>query len=616
MAVVQISRIQLRRGKKLSGEGLPQLASGELAWAIDAQELWIGNGAVGEGAPSVGNTRLLTEVDNLLDFGTYIYKDGDSIIQTGLDTNYPVVRTLQSRMDDMVSAAGYGIVSDTIDQTTLIQHAIDNLFLENATTGVKSRVTLVFGPGQYSFSSTIYLPSYVTILGAGMQKTVFNYTPTFNITGSTTGTSAVLTTVNATSAMVGYIVAGPGIPTNTTVTTVVVGVSLTLSNNTTLLQSSVGFTVTNPAPAFEFINDTSTTSLRKTAVGIEYNLQPKFCSLSEFTLTTSAIMSTAFSMYSVRDSEFKNIELSGNLDLVNGTSKAVELKAFSSVVTCQRNSFINVTAKGYINDVYAEQDIFNNLFSDCKFLTSMYGIQFGNFVMNPVKTSRPVGYEYGPRKNIIENCYFDTINREGILITNGTGNRSRGNTFSNVGNDNSNYLNSYNQIKFISEGNSSIQDNFDRSETYDFIETTHTISPTDLSHENYLLPYKREVSGKVQFTEKETRTLPVTYSPTSFTNLFRIPVDASMSLDINYILESTSYTQMRKGKLSISYDVNTSTVQISDDYDYTGTALGNDNITFNASIVSGCIMIVYKNTNTNDTILSPSKFTYSYSALS
>jgi hypothetical protein len=91
-----------------------------------------------------------------------------------------------------------------------------------------------------------------------------------------------------------------------------------------------------------------------------------------------------------------------------------------------------------------------------------------------------------------------------------------------------------------------------------------------------------------------------------------------MSFDINYILESTAYTQMRKGKLSISYDVNTNTVQISDDYDYTGTALGDDNITFNAStlIVADCIMIVYKNTNTNDTTLVPSKFTYSYSALS
>jgi hypothetical protein len=541
MAVVQISRIQLRRGKKLSGEGLPQLASGELAWAIDAQELWIGNGAVGEGAPSVGNTRLLTEVDNLLDFGTYIYKDGDSIIQTGLDTNYPVVRTLQSRMDDMVSAAGYGIVSDTIDQTTLIQHAIDNLFLENATTGVKSRVTLVFGPGQYTFSSTIYLPSYVTILGAGVQKTVFNYTGT--------------------------------------------------------------------GKAFEFINDTSTTTVRKTAVGIEYNLQPKFCSLSEFTLNTTLISATALSMYSVRDSVFTNIELVGNLDLVTGTSKAIELKAFSSVVTCQRNSFVNVTAKGYINDVYAEQDIFNNLFSDCKFLTSMYGIWFGNFVMNPVKASRPVGYEFGPRKNIIENCYFDTINREGILITNGFGNRSRSNTFKDVGNNaGGNATNIYNQIKFISEGNSSSQENFDRSDPFD--------STADISHGNYGLTYKREVSGKIQFTETETRTLPVVYSPTSFSNLFRIPVDASMSLEITYILESTANTQMRRGKLSISYDINTSTVQISDDYDYTGTALGNDNITFNASIVSGCIMIVYKNTNTNDTTLVPSKFTYSYSALS
>jgi hypothetical protein len=611
MAVVQISRIQLRRGKKLSGEGLPQLASGELAWAIDAQELWIGNGAVGEGAPSVGNTRLLTEVDNLLDFGTYIYKDGDSIVQTGLDTNYPVVRTLQSRLDEMVSAASYGIVSDTINQQTLIQHAIDNLFLENATTGVKSRVTLVFGPGEYTFNSTIYLPSYVTILGAGIQKTKFNYTPTtFNITGSTTGTSAVVTTANATSAMVGYVIVGTGIPTNTTVTTVVVGVSLTLSNNTTLLQSSVGFTVIDPAPAFEFINDTSTTSVRKTAVGIEYNLQPKFCSLSEFTLTTSAIISTALSMYAVRDSEFKNIELIGNLNLVTGTSKAIELKAFSSVVTCQRNSFINVTADRYINDVYAEQDIFNNLFSDCKFLTSMYGIRFGNFVMNPVKASRPVGYEYGPRKNIIENCFFDTINREGILITNGFGNRSRGNTFKDVGNNaGGNATNLYNQIKFISEGNSSSQENFDRSNPFDTTE--------DLSRGNYVLTYKREVSGKVQFNETETRTLPLIYSPTSYSNLFRIPVDASMSLEINYILESTSYTQMRKGKLSISYDVNTNIVQISDDYDYTGTADGDNNITFNAStLVANCVMIVYKNTNTNDTTLVPSKFTYSYSALS
>jgi len=58
VAVVQISRIQIRRGQKNTGTGLPQLASGELGWAIDSQELYIGNGAVSEGAPAVGNTNI------------------------------------------------------------------------------------------------------------------------------------------------------------------------------------------------------------------------------------------------------------------------------------------------------------------------------------------------------------------------------------------------------------------------------------------------------------------------------------------------------------------------------------------------------------------------------
>ena len=35
MAVVQISSIQVRRGQKNIGSGLPQLASGELGWAVD-----------------------------------------------------------------------------------------------------------------------------------------------------------------------------------------------------------------------------------------------------------------------------------------------------------------------------------------------------------------------------------------------------------------------------------------------------------------------------------------------------------------------------------------------------------------------------------------------------
>ena len=57
MPIVQISRIQHRRGKATD---LPQLAAGELGWSVDDQKLYIGNGTVADGAPAVGNTEVMT----------------------------------------------------------------------------------------------------------------------------------------------------------------------------------------------------------------------------------------------------------------------------------------------------------------------------------------------------------------------------------------------------------------------------------------------------------------------------------------------------------------------------------------------------------------------------
>ena len=61
MAIVQISRIQNRRGRELTEIGIPKLAGGEIGWVIDTQKMYIGNGAVSEGAPAVGNTEILTQ---------------------------------------------------------------------------------------------------------------------------------------------------------------------------------------------------------------------------------------------------------------------------------------------------------------------------------------------------------------------------------------------------------------------------------------------------------------------------------------------------------------------------------------------------------------------------
>ena len=76
MAIVSISRIQHRRGLQ---EDLPTLSSAELGWSIDQQKLYIGNGTIGEGAPKLGNTEILTEYSDVLTLAkTYNFKNQDA----------------------------------------------------------------------------------------------------------------------------------------------------------------------------------------------------------------------------------------------------------------------------------------------------------------------------------------------------------------------------------------------------------------------------------------------------------------------------------------------------------------------------------------------------------
>lgn len=64
MAVIQISRIQHRRGLQAD---LPNLASAELGWSVDTRKLYIGNGTIEEGAPNLGKTEILTQY-SVVDF--------------------------------------------------------------------------------------------------------------------------------------------------------------------------------------------------------------------------------------------------------------------------------------------------------------------------------------------------------------------------------------------------------------------------------------------------------------------------------------------------------------------------------------------------------------------
>ncbi len=159
MAVVQISKIQVRRGRKNSVNGtIPTLSSAEFAWAVDTQELFIGNGSVAEGAPYVGNTKILTEHDNILELASsYRFASDDISFYSS------VPRSLQSKIDETVSVLDFGAVPDgSTDCTDAFETAFTALF---RSVDQKYRKTLLIPNGHYLFTRDLQIPSFAKIKG-------------------------------------------------------------------------------------------------------------------------------------------------------------------------------------------------------------------------------------------------------------------------------------------------------------------------------------------------------------------------------------------------------------------------------------------------------------------
>jgi hypothetical protein len=203
MAVIQISKIQVRRGA-VGDQGMPQLASGEMAWAIDQQRLFIGNGSVAEGAPAVGNTEILTNFStatiNLFDcIYTYTGVNPGTTITTGVDSNHPIERTLQAKVDEIeVSVKDFGAVENS-DITENLRRAIKQLYLNSDYIYPSSRRILRIPAGKYYVTGTNFVPAYATILGDGIDRTIVETitgksifaTSATNGTSFTTNTTAV-----------------------------------------------------------------------------------------------------------------------------------------------------------------------------------------------------------------------------------------------------------------------------------------------------------------------------------------------------------------------------------------------------------------------------------------
>ena len=168
MPIVQISRIQHRRGKRTD---LPQLAAGELGWVVDEQRLYIGNGTVSDGAPAVGNTEIVTSGSSAFTTAlSHTYKGylGDS---TPVGTSQQ--RTLQQRLDDYVSVKDFGAKGDdSTADITAIQNAIDEIYKDTDKDDTRSRRVLFFPAGTYRINAALKIPPYATLIGEGPDKTI------------------------------------------------------------------------------------------------------------------------------------------------------------------------------------------------------------------------------------------------------------------------------------------------------------------------------------------------------------------------------------------------------------------------------------------------------------
>ena len=169
MAIVQISRIQNRRGRELTEIGIPQLAGGEIGWAIDTQKMYIGNGAVSEGAPAVGNTEILTQHSDIFALAnSYIYKNTSNL----WGSTAKIAQTLEAKLDATTTVIDFGAVGDGLgtDDAPAFQAAIDALYLRSLIS--KEKVTLKVPAGEYILRSTIYIPPLVSLVGDGVGKTI------------------------------------------------------------------------------------------------------------------------------------------------------------------------------------------------------------------------------------------------------------------------------------------------------------------------------------------------------------------------------------------------------------------------------------------------------------
>lgn len=488
MAIVQISRIQVRRGRETQ-TGIPQLSPGEFGWAEDTEHLYIGKRIV-EGAPNDSNTRVLTEVDlnafKLLALNTgtvsasYQYRSDISNYLTHTTTT-----TVKNKLDNLdPSLTDFGLViqpNTSTDITAILQNAIGDLYANQLVSWDSDqqrdfRRTLIIPAGDFVIGSAIELPPRTTIRGQGPGIT--------NIT-FTNSTTNMFSTVDADGNLFesGNMNSGAKRARDIQIS----GLTLELDNN--LISAKALISIDNVS-----------------------NVKISDC------VFRTKVASTTTTTYGLVDHGV-GIELRGT------GQPSVELCENILIEDCRFDS-LQIAVRG--TGTVSRPVIYNSVFSN---------LQQG-IVMGPGSSIS------GPTNGVFENNRFTDIVGEGIYVGENpnmarSNHLSENNFFARVGNG---VLSDYTEstatsvIKFLASGNKSVNDVFKRRE----IANTTT---------NTLFYYNPLVIGST--TISDSSTFSYTLPPVTVKNVVKIPLNGGDQMaTMNYQISCPGLS--RKGNLLIN----------------------------------------------------------------
>ena len=509
MAVVEISKIQVRRGQE-NTTGVPILDSGEFGWASDTERLYIGLRRIDGGARDA-NVRILTENDLRNFFTTsvsgatgstssnYTFRNDTYVAVTG--TSYTtadlIVRSVQKKLDDFVNVKDFGATGDGSNvDTANLQAALSYLYWSDTknATGVDTSYntytekTLYFPAGVYKINETLEIVGKTRIMGEGIENT--------KIVQLSTGSSVFRTVYNNSQFSV---------PLNTIKFSFGVsgGGASNLPNNISIEKLSLkhedsNLPVSNP---FILLEESSNVTIRDVKIeGIT--------TFEAFTASTT--------------SSYVGIEVRSNTGTYNVRNIVVE--------NCQ---FENLFA-GFRCDY----DVENINIDKCTFSKLDKGVLL-SFV-----TGTSVAF-FGPRHVKVTNSYFDEIRQEGIYAgmnpyKTPSYHLSQGNIFEDVGNEGYGPATETGTaiISFLSESNISRNDFFRRY----YNELASSNLTTSTAHPLFI--------GNVTVSNDITHSLVLPEDSTSTVLLVPL-INQPQVVDVKYLLTDDVKVD-RQGYLKIN----------------------------------------------------------------